>query len=198
MNSLTAQNVQPQMSSAITESELLVRADLPSTLTRFYESQTVTVRGNEKRTIFRQEPQAGSFGERLFDILVLLKVSVSQYSMHLKRDERHKIFLGLDEVLNIDDWHEGDRFPEVASLRAFLKWAIYASFREWTSLGVADDGNILVAWDSERGRLTANFSSSDEVRWTARIHSAAGVEYAAGKSTLQYFAKQARFYLAGG
>jgi hypothetical protein len=211
MTGLAVQQSQPQVSSltrasvsnplsptrTITENTLLVQADLPTGLAQLLGSQTVTVLGNEKQIIRREAPQAESFEERLFDVLVLLKVSVSQYSMHLKRDERHRIFSGLDELLNIDDWHEGDKFPEVASLRAFLKWAIYASFREWASLGISDDGNVLVAWDSDRGRLTANFSASDEVRWTAKIQSDAGVEYAAGKSSLQYFARQARFYLEG-
>jgi hypothetical protein len=134
---------------------------------------------------------------RLFDVLVNLKVSVSEYAMHISAEERHKIFDQLDAVINVEDWHEEDDLPRAGAFREFLKWLVYSGCFGWASLGVSDEGNILVAWNSDRTLLTANFSGSAEIRWTARIQSPAGIEHAAGKSSLQYFSKQIRFYLEG-
>jgi hypothetical protein len=159
--------------------------------------KTITIQGRANKSVTHREMQSSTFEKRVFDSLVSLKVLVSQYAMHLDSSERHKIFYDLDDIINIDDWHEEDKFPDLRSFRAFLRWAVYASFREWTSLGVSDDGNILLAWQTKRGLLTANFGASGQIRWTAKINSPTGVEYAAGQSTPQYFASQARFYLEG-
>jgi hypothetical protein len=184
---------------SITEKDLAVSTEMtPGYDISLGKDRTITtIQGKVQRSITYKEQQGRTFEERVFDALVLLKVAVSEYAMHLDASERRKIFEDLDDVLNVEDWHDGDRFPEIASFRAFLKWAVYASFREWTSLGVSDDGNVLLAWQTDRGLLTANFASTGDVRWTAKITSLTGVEYAAGRSTPQYFAKQARFYLEG-
>jgi hypothetical protein len=135
--------------------------------------------------------------ERIFNSVVQLKVSIAQFAMHLSSDERERIFRQLDDVINVDDWHDEDELPKVESFRDLLRWAIHSSLYGWTSFGVADDGNILVAWDRPSARLTANFNGDGQVRWTSWVRSSSGTEaaHAAGKCPLAYFTRQARFTL---
>jgi len=158
---------------------------------------SVTLPGNASRTMTLSGPPPQPVEEKLFNVLVALKVSVSLYAMHLSHDARYKIFNQLDAIINPDDWHEEDALPRPEAFQEFLKWLIYARCFDWTSLGVSDEGHILIAWTTANALLTANFGGSGEVRWTTRVQSDSGVEHAAGKSSLKYFEKQARFYLNG-
>lgn len=146
-------------------------------------------------TVHRDAPQQAGFEEKLFDACVRLKVLVAQYAMHLSKDERQQIFEQLDDVLNPADWYVEDIFPKQTAFQELLKWSVYSKNYEWRSLGVSDTGDVLVAWLSEAVRLTASFAGDGIVRWTARVRSQTGVEHAAGSSSLQYFDRQARFYL---
>jgi hypothetical protein len=152
-----------------------------------------TLYGEKRGSFVTRSHDAAQLESKLFDALVKLKVAVAKYAMHISSDERHRIFEELDSLLNCDDWHEGDTLPAADSLVAFLKWSIYSKRIDWTSLGVSNEGHILVAWRSPRVQLTAAFAVPDEVKWTARVESKTGIEHAAGKSSLQYFAKQFSF-----
>lgn len=136
-----------------------------------------------------------SFEERLFDHLVLLKMAASQYAMHLSATERRRIFDRLDSVLNIDDWHDDDALPELESFRNFLKWMIYSRDSSWSSIGVSNEGNILIAWSRPDLALTANFWIENKVTWTATVARPEGPAHAVGSCSLQYFTDQSRFYL---
>src|SRR5438093_1343203 len=89
--------------------------------------------------------------------------------------------------------------PDLAELlerqQELLKWSIYSRNYAWESLGISDLGDILVAWLTDTVLLTANFAGEGVVRWTARIKSKTGIEHAAGSCSLQYFDKQAQFYM---
>jgi hypothetical protein len=124
-----------------------------------------------------------------------LKVALSRYAMHLSNAERHRLFASLDGLLNTSDWYEEDVLPRQASFINFLKWMLYARNFDWESLGVSDEGTMLVAWLTTRVHLTANFHDDERVAWTSRVQSETGVEYAVGTSSLQYFARQTRFIL---
>jgi hypothetical protein len=149
-------------------------------------------------TLFKSIPQQAGYEERLFDSLVSLKVAVSQYAMHLAAEERHRIFKRLDSIINVEDWHEEDIFPRVDSFRDFLKWMIFSKNFSWASIGVSNEGNILVAWTTQDITLTANFWGQNRVTWTATIETATPPNHAVGDYSLQNFAKQAQFYLSGG
>lgn len=158
----------------------------------------IEVSAKKSGTVIQSIPQQASFDEKLFDSLVQLKVAVSQYAMHLPADERHRIFERLDSVINLDDWHEEDKLPRLESFRDFLKWMIYAKHFQWSSIGVSDEGNILVVWITPDVTLTANFAGQNKVAWTATIETATPRDHAVGTYSLQNFAKQALFYLGGG
>jgi hypothetical protein len=150
-------------------------------------NQRILVGPKRSERVVRSVTQSTGFEENIFNSLVSLKVAVSQYAMHLSSNERHRIFEQLDSMINVDDWHEGDDLPKPSSFQDFLKWV---------SIGVSQDGNIMVAWRTRRVLLTANFASQDSVRWTAQIKSDAGeTGHAVGKCPLRLFSEQAMFYL---
>jgi hypothetical protein len=155
----------------------------------------IEVSAQNSGTLFKSVPQQASFDEKIFDSLVSLKVAVSQYAMHLPPAERHRIFERLDSVINTEDWHEEDRLPQPASFFNFLKWMIYSKHFDWSSIGVSDDGNILIAWSRPNMALTANFSVENKVTWTAAVETENGPAHAVGTCSLQHFKKQALFYL---
>ena len=165
------------------------------------EAKTVFVEANQPQTLVRTIPENADFAEQIFNSLVSLKVAVSQYAMHLSTLERHRIFAELDSIINIEDWHEGDALPKVNAFKDFLKWMIYSKYFKWISIGISDEGSLLVAWKTKRVLLTAKFSGlagQEGVRWTAQITSQVGeVGHAVGKCPLRLFAEQAMFYLHG-
>ncbi len=158
----------------------------------------VEVSSQKAGTLLRSVPQQTSYEEKIFNSLVSLKVAVSQYAMHLPNEERDRLFARLDEVINVEDWHEEDTFPILGSFINFLKWIIFSKDFGWSSIGVSDEGNILVAWTTSNLVLTANFFPQNKVTWTATIESESGPAHSVGSGTLQHFAKQALFYLSGG
>jgi hypothetical protein len=159
-------------------------------------SSLVLARGQGGGVFVHNQPIAKSFEERIFDALVALKVSASFLSMHLTADERSRIFAALDDTINVDDWHDGDKLPGVASFQEFLRWMIYSRNVDWTSIGVSENGTVLVAWRKERSLLTADFEGGNSVRWTVRLTGEDGeVGHTAGRCPLKLFAEQAGFYL---
>jgi hypothetical protein len=139
------------------------------------------------------------FAQRIDDALVGLKSAVAQYAMHISAEQRLSIFDQLENVINVDDWYEEDEFPKLSAFKDLLAWSIYADVPQWHSLGVDDDGGVLIAWHSDAITLTANFDGNRLVRWTSRYQGEEDtVAHAAGDCSLRQFAKQAKFYLQNG
>jgi hypothetical protein len=147
------------------------------------------------KSVVRSTPIQANLQQRVFDSGVEMKVAVSQYAMHLSPETRQKLFHDLDEVVNVDDWYEEDTLPRYDSFRDFLKWIIYSKRFNWVSIGVSDEGSILVAWKSQHALLTANFNGKSRVLWTATRTSPQGDTHAAGESPLQFFEREASLYL---
>ncbi len=145
-------------------------------------------------SVVRSAPSQ-NFAATIFNTLVELKVGVAQYAMHLSPDVRAKLFADLDEIINIEDWYEEDALPKYLSFRDFLKWTIYSKRFNWTSIGISDEGNILVAWKSAKALLTARYDGEGRVWWTATINSEGEKNLAAGDCSLEFFESEAKHYL---
>jgi hypothetical protein len=141
---------------------------------------------------FFEAAESQSFRETIFNALVQLKVGVAEYAMHLAPDVRAKIFKDLDDLLNVNDWYEDDVLPKFLSFRDFLKWTIYSKRFNWLSLGFSEEGNVLAAWKSEKGMLTASYDGAGRVWWTMAITVDGELNHVAGESTLEYFEAEAR------
>jgi hypothetical protein len=153
------------------------------------------VLGNRDTTSLHRAVTAKTFAEAIFNSLVELKVGVAQYAMHLSSNVRSKLFSDLDDVINVDDWYEGDTLPRAPSFRDFLKWTIYSKRFNWTSIGVSDEGDILVAWRSDNAMIAARYDGYGRVWWTATKEVAGEKNHAAGDSSLEFFEEDARRYL---
>ncbi len=137
-----------------------------------------------------------SLSEQLFDKSVQLKVQISQFAMHLSREDRSRTFQEIDRLLNVEDWYEEDQLPNDVAFQELVKWAVYAKNYDWTSLGISNSGAMLVAWRVSQSIMTATFSGVRSVRWTVRMGSKDGDSSIVGQSPLLDFARQSDFYLA--
>jgi hypothetical protein len=171
--------------------------ELSGSAASFSASRTerLIVSAQNPATILAPTSHEVSFEEKLFDVRVQLKVLIAQYAMHVSTSDRDRIFDQLDDIINTEDWHAEDVLPQHKAFVELLKWSIYSHDYDWTSLGVSDQGDILVSWITKSVLLTANFAGEGIVRWTARITSKTGIEHAAGRCSLQYFKNQSQFYL---
>lgn len=142
----------------------------------------------------RSVPRADSIEEKTFDARVQLKVETANVAMHLSSQLRAKLFKEFDYLLDVEGWDEEDKLPSVESYRRFLKWIIYAKDTSWTSLGIDDLGNMLVAWVGEGRMMTANFS--DPVKWTKRVDSGGVPQISLGEFDLNYFAEKSLEFLS--
>lgn len=172
----------------------------PSTRSAIWWGETarqhdpLTITGGGDRTLDLSTAAEG-LSERLFDVLVNLKVAVSKYSMHIARAERDRLFSQLDDLLSDEDWDEEDELPRSESFLDFLKWAIFSRQYRFASFGLSDEGFILCAIKSDRTLITANFVGDGHVYWSARVCFEGEIELTAGKASLRYFAKQVKFFL---
>jgi hypothetical protein len=157
------------------------------------ETPLAPTRRSSTETFVRKPEE---IGERLFDFSVSLKVLASQYAMHLDPERRRALFRTLDSLLSVEAWHEEDDFPSKSSFRDFLKWEIYSNDLPWTSLGLSDEGNLLLAWRTGAVFLTATFKGNGTVTWTAEVQSNSKTSYAAGQGApLQHFTHRLQIFI---
>jgi hypothetical protein len=72
----------------------------------------------------------------------------------------------LEEVLDPENWHEGDALPNVGSFRNLLRWMVDTDNPcDLHSLGVSHEGNILAVWTFPDLVVTANFGAGGAVIW---------------------------------
>ena len=78
------------------------------------------VSSTETQTVVREALAASGFEERIFNVLVRLKVTFAEFAIHLSHDERERIFRQLDDIINVKDWHEEDELPNLILSAIFL------------------------------------------------------------------------------
>jgi hypothetical protein len=140
-------------------------------------------------------PTKKTLMEQVFDRSVSLKVTTSHFAMHLSAPERARIFLEIDNILDVDRWEEGEKLPLIEGYKDFLRYLIRNSDSSWASLGSSDEGNFLVAWVQNAFQMTASFDGF-KVFWTVKNVVNEKINLVSGVSKdLEFFAKQAKFYL---
>lgn len=158
------------------------------------DTDQVAALGNQTTRHSKTVPVAQGIDEKLFDSRVHLKVAVASYAMHLTAEDRSRLFGELDYLLEPEGWDGGDQLPSAGSFRQFLKWLVFTRDTSWSSLGIDDDGNVLVAWIRRGARMTANFGK--RVRWTQRFEAESEVQLASGDFSLEHFARHSSFFLS--
>ena len=126
--------------------------------------------------------EAKTLAEQLYDALANAKVLTAQVAMHLDQDWRHRLFAQLDDLFDVDDWHEDDKPVKGASFETFLRMIIYQGAKRRPGLGVSHRGNLVAAWTRGGDRLTLEFLPSDVVKWVLSCEIDGELERAAGET----------------
>lgn len=121
---------------------------------------------------------------RLFNVAAALKIAVSQVSMHLPSDWRHRLFEKIDALHEPDDWEESDHLADLDSFNTFLRTVLQQGAMERMSLGIDSNGHILAGWKRGNDSLSLSFLANDEIRWSVVLHDNGALESAAGRTNL--------------
>jgi hypothetical protein len=126
--------------------------------------------------------QPASMAERLDTALASAKVMTSNVVMHLDREWRDRLFAQLDDLLDIEDWHEDDEPLLDASFRTFLRLILYQKPKQRPGLGLSHRGHLIAAWTRGADRLTLECAPDDTVRWVLSCEVNGERERAAGET----------------
>lgn len=123
--------------------------------------------------------------ERLYDALARVKLLTARVSMHLDTEWRSRIFEQLDDLLDAEDWHEGDDPIKASSFETFLRMIIFHNTLRRPGFGVSNRGYLIAAWTSGSDRLTTEFLPNDKVRWVLSCEVDDETERAAGETPVR-------------
>jgi hypothetical protein len=99
--------------------------------------------------------------EMLFDARAVLKVAVSQISMHLSAEWRASVFKQIDFLHNLEDWEESSDLVIPESFRTFLRFVVFAEPRRIPALAIAPGGNPVATWLLGDKRVYVEFLPRD-------------------------------------
>lgn len=133
------------------------------------------------------DPQApklrpAATAERLDAALASAKVMTSNVVMHLDREWRDRLFAQLDDLLNVEDWHEDDEPLLDESFRTFLRLILYQKPKRRPGLGLSHRGHLIAAWTTGPDRLTLECAPDDTIRWVLSCEINGERERAAGET----------------
>lgn len=123
-----------------------------------------------------------TMAERLYNALADAKVLTSKVAMHLNSEWRSRLFSQLDDLLNVEDWHDDDQPVLRTSFATFLRMVLYQNPARRPGLGVSHQGNLIGAWSAGTDRLTIEFMPNDLVRWVLSCEVDGEKERAAGET----------------
>jgi hypothetical protein len=121
---------------------------------------------------------------RLAERSLALKITLNQFGAYLSDDWRRGLNRQLDFMLDCEEWPADALLPSPDSFAALLRLIIYLKPIKRPSLGVADDGRLVAAWDSEGAHLVVQCNAGESVRWSS-VHMVDGQrEVSAGQTTI--------------
>jgi hypothetical protein len=123
-----------------------------------------------------------STAERLDAALAGAKVMISNVVMHLDRQWRDGLFAQLDDLLDIQDWHDDDEPLQAESFRTFLRLILLQKPKRRPGLGLSHRGHLVAAWTTGPDRLTLECAPDDTVRWVLSYAMNGERERAAGET----------------
>lgn len=132
----------------------------------------------------KHQPSERPLAERLYDALAAAKVMTAEVAMHLDHGWRDRLFAQLDDLLDVEDWHDDDQPLLPASFRTFLRMILHQKPERRPGLGLSHQGNLIGAWTQGNDRLTLEFLPGDIIRWTLSCDMDGGRERAAGDNVV--------------
>ena len=123
--------------------------------------------------------------EKLYDALAGIKLLTAQVAMHLDAEWRSRLFDQLDDLLDVEDWHEDDIPIKASSFKTFLRMIIFHNPSRRPGFGVSNRGYLIAAWTNDSDRLTVEFLPSDTARWVLSCEVDGETERAAGATPVR-------------
>ena len=123
--------------------------------------------------------------EKLYDALARVKLLTAQVAMHLDTEWRSRIFEQLDDLLDVEDWHEDDDPIKASSFETFLRMIIFHKPSRRPGFGVSNRGYLIAAWTTGSDRLTIEFLPNDTVRWVLSCEVDGETERATGETPVR-------------
>jgi len=132
--------------------------------------------------------------ERLFDALAAFKKKTATLAVaHFNHDERARLFMQLDSLLDAESWDSADVVVTEASFTTLLRMVLYLEGRR-PALGITGTGNFIATWTEGDDRLTIECKSEDHVRWVLVQNLDGQRESAAGETTARRLPEVLRPY----
>lgn len=106
-----------------------------------------------------------SLNDELNARLAACQRELSLLSRYLEPQLRSRVIRQLRNLLDFDDWEEGDCLIDVASFRSFVRAMVLLEPVERPMLALSNDGFVIAIWGEDTSRLVMDFFPNDEVRW---------------------------------
>lgn len=143
----------------------------------------VLEKGRHRPSASTETQLVSSLPNRLFNASSVLKVAVSQVSMHLSDEWRRWLFRKIDQLHETEDWEETDATITRDSFMNFLRLVLQVGPLGRFSLGVSEGGNLLTGWVRDKDTLSIEFAGPEEVRWSVVRFIGGQREIAAGRNS---------------
>lgn len=125
-----------------------------------------------------------SLAEQLGSRLAQAQWEFASVAMHFTTDFRERTLKQLRNLLNPDDWDEGDELLDLRSFRSFARAMAVLQPHHRPMLGLSDSGNILAMWDSGAARLSFEHFAGDRLRWFISRPTGGGIERTIGDTSI--------------
>jgi len=122
--------------------------------------------------------------EILFDATSSVKIAMSQVAMHVDRKFRDKLFSQIDALHDLDEWNADDNPIDKYSFVSFIKGILQINPQRYPSLGLSNDGNLMVAWIQDKNRLIVEFLPNDRVEWVISRYVDEEIDRASGETSI--------------
>lgn len=122
--------------------------------------------------------------ERLCSLYASSLWEFSKLAMHFEPEFRSRTLKQLRNLLDPDNWDEGDAFLDPRSFKSFARAMAFLRPQTRPMLGLSNSGNLLAMWSSVEGRLSFEHLPGDRLRWFITHGVGAEAESAAGSSAV--------------
>ena len=105
------------------------------------------------------------FSIYLEDSLQKMKILLSEFSRYLDNECRSSIIKQLNFLLAPDGWSEESELPSEESFRGLLALIFYTQPKFPPSIGLSDDGDFLLAWESNFSQISMKIRNENDIQW---------------------------------
>ncbi len=125
-----------------------------------------------------------SLEELLYEARAQAKIHTAQVAMHMDDAWRRGLYAQLDNLLDRDEWFEGDLPLGHDSYATFIRLMLLVRPTQRPGLGLSAQGKLIASWQTNDARLSIECLAFDQVRYVLSHHVDGEREAAAGDTIL--------------